>query len=182
MRISLEEFKSQIRSDYRKACEKGDIYSVVSDRFCNANDIRTDNIAEAVEKSQSDGSNIVVCTTESLHTGWIWEAISINQQKRLPLSIIALNNGLEQSNASIIKMLNTNKGAKNTSIVSVRGDDYAALCQTLEKQFSLARNSQLSITIIDECNKSVEPFANWIVEKGIETRDVIDKINSELGH
>lgn len=70
------------------------------------------------------------------------------------------------------------KGHKALNVVTVKGNDYAALCRTFEQQLNYTSSQKtLSITIVENTsNDSTEAFETWITEKGISEKAKLEDI------
>lgn len=193
MKISLEQFKQQVLSDYKLALvasqETGyDLAQVALSKYITEDDAyialcqdkayeirlkqkpQGTTIKSAIEcamRVRNDVGKLVVCTT-ARH---IFDAIFDAAASQLPIAFVVWNvkdsNGFQLPNSDILKLFGgfSTFFRSNLSIQAVKGNDYSALCMTFEQQLSFTRTKHLpSVTIVESNDNCTESFAQWITE------------------
>lgn len=159
MKITFDEFKRRVLSDYVRAKAGDDIAQIILDKFA---DSLTD-----------------VCIEVS--NGPLFDAIYTAAMQRMPKIFVWRNiPSSKHTNSDILKLLSgfSSIFKKQTlNIQTVKGNDYAALCITIEKQIAFTRtNHAPSVIVIEQSADSLAAFKQWILDKEISTELELDNL------
>lgn len=141
--------------------------------------------ATMADKIRGGGNDITICCIggDFVTDGDFLESVYWASAQQLPIAIVLWNNSGEHTNGNLMKQLsgfaNMRKNEQTLQIQSVKGGDYPALCRTFESQLSFTRECKsTSLIFVEQSYNSMQPFAQWITDKGIATESQLREIEA----
>ncbi len=137
----------------------------------------------AMAQKRSGNEGITLCTIGGKMSidGNFLETVYTAVNERLPLAIVLWNNSGDQSSGNLIKLMGgfSKLWHDALSIKAVRGDNYAALCNTFESQMAFTRSHCApSLTFVDGVD-GLAAMGEWIcMHKILENSKLQDIANA----
>lgn len=142
--------------------------------------------ATMADKEKQEDKGVTVCCIggDFVADGDFLESVYWASAQQLPMAIILWNNNGEHTNGNLIKQLsgfaNMRKNEQTLMIQSVKGGDYPALCRTFDSQLRFTREHRAtSLTFVEQSFNSIQPFAQWILDKGIAEESTLRNIDAQ---
>ena len=162
-RVTVESFFDRLYSS-----------SVMSDKAVSTGLLPIAIGSTMADKRHKTDDGITVCCIggDFVADGDFLESVYWASALQLPMAIVLWNNSGEYTNGNLMKQLNgfanMRKNEQTLLIQSVKGEDYPALCRTIESQLRFTRESKAtSLLFVEQSYNSLQPFADWITQKGI---------------
>lgn len=159
MKITFDEFKRRVLSDYAQVKMGKDLAHTILNKFAD--------------------NNTDICIEAS--NGPLFDKVYNATMQKTPVVLIWWNEpSSKHTNSDILKMLSgftTVFKKQALSVQTVKSNDYSALCVTIEKQIAFTRtNHAPSLTVIERSPDAQSAFKQWIIDKELSTELELENI------